>query len=123
MTTINIRTDQFEMTINLAPAQSIQTSIIPQATDIVTAVTTEQPLIIPSFDEVPTAAEYVAAWEHVIEAATAEQRSDIASAWNDQAALRKQIEWPPGAYEGLRDAVTKAIKNLKTTGNKSDARV
>ncbi len=61
---------------------------------------------------VPTAADYIEQWRVMMDSAT--NADQLKATWNDQADLRKQIEWPAGEFIALQKKVKKAIEFLET---------
>lgn len=65
----------------------------------------------PAGAAVPTSDEYAEQWRVTIDVAT--NATQLRKTWNDQAELRKQIEWPQGEFVVLQAKVKKAIGFLE----------
>jgi hypothetical protein len=62
----------------------------------------------------PSADDYVARWEILLEDATPESAAELAAQWNAERALRGNIAWPdPSSPARLREAVLARLDALK----------
>ena len=99
----------------MLPAHDAETGEIVESTASPSAAPAAPPVDRPlqdgAADDVPTAEQYIADWNAIMQNATS---SDLLKrTWNDQTELRKQITWPEGEFVTLQRRVKKAIDWLK----------